>query len=316
MKLAKEVKVGILVTGAIAALFWGMNYLKGIDVFSGQNTYYGVYSQVSGLTTSSEVLLNGVKIGQVQKIAFINDKSGRILTTMVVKRNVFIGNASIARISSSDLLGDKSVTIVLDTLSPPLNDGDTLRSDIETTLTDQVLPLKDKAESLIQSLDSVAVALKSVFNANTQKNLNSSFSNLDKTLASIESASASMDHLISSDDSKLRKMINNIESITDNIKNNNESLANALKNISNITDSLAKSNLASVVNNANTTLNTTALIMEKINRGEGTMGMLINNDSLYNALEHSAADLDKLLIDLKQNPKRYVHISVFGGGKK
>ena len=88
-----------------------------------------------------------------------------------------------------------------------------------------------------------------------------------------------------------------------------------MKNFSQISDSLAKSNLASTINNADKTLRETALIMEKINKGEGTMGMLINNDSLYNSLERSAADLDKLLIDLKQNPKRYVHFSMFGGGK-
>ncbi|MBL0340477.1 MAG: MCE family protein [Bacteroidetes bacterium] len=235
---------------------------------------------------------------------------------MVVKQNVFIGKESIARISSSDLLGDKAVTIILNTTSEALSDGDTLSSDVETTLTDQVMPIKDKAESLIQSLDSVAVALKGVFNPNTQRNLNSSFNNLDKTMASIERASASLDNLVSSDNSKLTKMIANIESITGNIKNNNESLANALKNISSITDSLAKSNLAATINSANQTLKETAAIMGKINKGEGTIGMLINNDSLYVALEQSAVNLDKLLIDLKQNPKRYVHLSVFGGGGK
>jgi phospholipid/cholesterol/gamma-HCH transport system substrate-binding protein len=106
-----------------------------------------------------------------------------------------------------------------------------------------------------------------------------------------------------------------MESITGNIRNNNETLASALKNIDSITDSLARSNLASAIDNANLTLRETAKIMEKINKGQGTLGMLINNDSLYVALEKSATDLDKLLVDLKQNPKRYVHVSVFGGGK-
>nr|HMT30058.1 MlaD family protein [Bacteroidia bacterium] len=310
MKISKEVKVGILVTGAVAALLWGMNYLKGVDVFSGINNYYAVYTQVDGLTTSSEIILNGVKIGQVQKIEFIKDNSGRILATLAVNSDVFIGKQSIARITSSDLLGGRIVNIVLDSASVAAEDGDTLHAEVATTLSDQVMPLKDKAERLITSLDSLALALKGVFNPGTQKNLNSSFANLDKTLASIERASAGLDQLVASDDSKLRKMISNLESITANIKNNNESLSNALKNISLITDSLAKSNLASTINNANLTLKETASIMDKINRGEGTMGMLINNYSLYNALEKSAVDLDNLLVDLKQNPKRYVHISV------
>lgn len=316
VKLSKEAKVGILVTGAIAALLWGMNYLKGVDVFSGQNKYYAIYSQVDGLTSSSAVILNGVKIGQIQKVEFINDNSGRILTTLIVNNDVFVGKNSIARIASSDLLGGKVVNIVLDTLSLPAVDGDTLKSEVQSALSDQIMPIKDKAESLMLSLDSLATSLKGVFNPQTQKNLNSSFANLDKTLSNIENATASLDKLVSTDDSKLRKMINNLESITSNIKNNNEALSGALQNISTITDSLAKSNLASTINNANLTLKETASIMDKINKGEGTMGMLINNDSLYNALEKSAVDLDNLLVDLKQNPKRYVHISVFGGGKK
>lgn len=316
MKLSKEVKVGMLVTGALMGLIWGMNYLKGLDIFSSDNTYYAVYNRVDGLVPSSDVLLNGVKVGQVQKIAFIEDRTGRILATLLVKKKVFIGKETTALIMSSDLLGGRVIDLVLDTVSPPAEDGDTLKSDVQTTLSDQVLPMKDKAENLIESLDSLTVALHGFLNPNNQDNLNAGFISLSKTLKNLEQASGSLDRMLTSDDSKLRKMIDNIESISGNIKNNNESLALALKNISLITDSLAKSNLTSTINHANSTLKETSEIMNKINKGEGTMGMLINNDSLYNALEQSAVNLDKLLIDLKANPKRYVHISLFGGKSK
>lgn len=315
MKLSKEVKVGLLITGAIAALLWGMNYLKGVDVFTGLNTYYAVYPDVEGLSPSSGIFLSGVKIGQVQKIEFVPDNSGMILATLSVRSKIFIGSGSIARIVSADLLGGRSIDIILDNSATPAVDGDTLQSEVQTTLTDQIMPVKDKAESLMASIDSLAASLNEVLGPKNRKNLDSSFENLDKTLKNLESASKSLDYMVSSDQGKLKKIIDNVESITSNIKNNNEELSNALKNISSITDSLAKSNLASTVNNANLTLKQTAAIMEKINKGEGSVGMLINNDSLYNALEKSAVDLDKLLVDLKENPKRYVHISVFGGGK-
>ncbi len=311
MKLSKEIKVGLLVTGALVALIWGMNYLKGLDLFTSDNKYYALYNRVDGLVPSSDVVLNGVKVGLVQKIEFLQDRSGRILITLIVQQKVIIGNGTIASINSSDLLGGKFVDLILDTKSPPAKDGDTLKSDIQTTLGDQMLPIKDKAENLIESLDSLAVALQELLNPNNQNNLNAGFNSLSKTLKNLEQASGSLDRMLTTD-GKLRKMFDNIESISANIKNNNESLSLALKNIALITDSLAKSNLSSTINNANLTLKETSQIMEKINKGEGTMGMLINNDSLYNALERSASDLDKLLIDLKQNPKRYVHISVFG----
>lgn len=315
MKLSKEVKVGLLVTAALAGLFWGMNYLKGIDIFADDNTYYAVYQNVDGLVPSSDIILSGVKVGQVTKIHFTNDRSGRIVAVFLVSSKVFIGKNSVAKIISSDLLGGRAVKIELDSLSSPAVDGDTLLSSVETTLSDQMMPVKDKAENLIESLDSLAITLKAVFSPETRKNLNSSFENLNKSLNSIEQTSNSINFMVSNDNGKLKKMFDNIESITANFKANNENLSNVMKNFSQISDSLAKSNLASTINNADKTLRETALIMEKINKGEGTMGMLINNDSLYNSLERSAADLDKLLIDLKQNPKRYVHFSMFGGGK-
>jgi len=293
-------------------LIWGMNYLKGMDLLSSDNKYFAIYNNVDGLVPSSDVVLNGVKVGQVQKIEFIKDNSGRILTTLLVRTKVFVGKGSIARIISSDLLGGRVINLVLDSTTPPAEDGDTLVSEVQTTLGDQVKPVKDKAEKLIESLDSLAVALHAILSPNNQDNLNAGFNSLSKTLKNLEQASSSLDKMLSSNDSKLKKMIDNIESISNNIKNNNESLAIALKNIELITDSLAKSNLTSTINNANSTLKETSEIMEKINKGEGSMGLLINNDSLYIHLERSAADLDKLLIDIKQNPKRYVHFSMFG----
>jgi phospholipid/cholesterol/gamma-HCH transport system substrate-binding protein len=316
VKLSKEVKTGLLVTGALAALLWGMNYLKGFDLLSDDNKFYAVYSTVDGLVPSSDVVLNGVKVGMVQNIEFTPDNSGRIIVSLVINSNVFISKTSIARIISTDLLGGRGVNILLDPSGAQAVDGDTLASEVQTTLADQLSPVKDKAESLIQTLDSLAGSINKILGPENRKSLDASFVNLDKTLANLESVTGSIDQMVSSDQGKLRKMFDNLESITSNIKNNNEALASALQNIEKITDSLAASNLASTVNNANSTLSQTASIMEKINKGEGTVGMLINNDSLYKALEQSAVDLDKLLVDLRENPKRYVHISVFGGRSK
>jgi phospholipid/cholesterol/gamma-HCH transport system substrate-binding protein len=316
VKFSKEIRVGLLVTGALAALLWGMNYLKGIDVFSKASLYYAVYPNVDGLTPSSDVLMSGVKIGQVQKIKFLEDRSGYILATLRINGDVYISKTSIARIVSVDLLGGKAVNIILDPGTEAAVNGDTLKAEVETTLSAQVMPIKDKAESLIASLDTLAVSLNAVVGSGNRNNLNSTIQNLDKTLANIERASGSLDRMLSSDQSKLNRMLANIESITANIRNNNEALGQALKNISAISDSLSKSNLTSTVNNADLTLREASIILNKINKGEGTMGMLINNDSLYRALEQSAVDLDKLLVDLKANPGRYVRISVFGGKSK
>ncbi len=305
MKLSREVKVGLLVTGAVAAMIWGMNYLKGIDMFSGNNKFFAIYHQVDGLVPSSSVILNGVKVGQVQKLEFMKDHSGRIVATLLVNKDVFIGNKSSLRIVSSDFLGGRNIEVRLDSNSPKAENGDTLKAESMSTFSEQVTPIANKAEQLIVSLDSLAFAIRKVFNDETSYNLN-------QTLASIERTSNSLDKMVSPDKGKLALMISNIESITKNIRDNNEELKNIIHNASSISDSLAKANVARTIEEAGRALSETADVMQKINAGEGSMGKLVSNDSLYNALSKTAYDLDLLLVDFKQNPKKYVNVSVFG----
>ncbi len=315
IKLSNEIKVGILVTIAIAALLWGLNYLKGQDIFASNNDYYAVYDNVNGLVATNAIILNGYKVGQVAGLKFLPDHSGRMLATFRVKSDVFIPKDATARIVSSDLFGSRAVEIVLGVSPDPAADGDTLIPDIQPTLGSQILPVKDKAEQLIVSIDSLSVAIREILNPQTRKNLTEAIEGLHKTVANLEHASGSIDHLVSSDQSKLNRILANVESISMNLKNNNEKIARILKNLSQLSDTLVRAQVASAVNNANKALAEAAAVIAKINKGQGSLGLLLNNDSLYKNLNNSAADLDKLLIDLKANPKRYVSISVFGGGK-
>ena len=305
MKFSREIKVGILITSALAALLWGMNYLKGVDLFSGNNKYYAVYDQVDGLVPSSRIILNGVRVGQVQNIHFMPGRSGKIVATLLIRNDVQIGNESVARIISSDLLGGRVMDIKLDHDSPPLQSGDTLKTEVVSTFTEQVQPIKDKAESLIESLDTLAQSLNKVFSAEAT-------SNLSRTLESLRRASESLDEMTAPPGGKLRLMIANIESITSNIRDHNEELSNILKNISSVSDSLAGPNVHALIRDARTTLVKSDSIFAKINRGEGSLGLLVNDDSLYNALARTSAGLNKLIIDLKENPGKYLHFSVFG----
>ena len=316
MKIRNEVKVGFIVTAAIVGLIWGINFLKGIDLFSRTTTVYAVYDSVEGLVKSNAVILKGYRIGQVQKLEFIPDKSGRMLATIKISRQVFVSKSSTAQIINSDLFGGKAINIELGTDPEPLVEGDTLKSEVISGLSEQIGPIKDKAESLIQSLDSVANAMHLLLDQKTRKNLSKSFESLSKILATFENTSKSLDKMLSSEQSRLNLMIANAESITSNIKNNNEKISNILNNFSQLSDTLVKANFANTLMNANKTMSETASIMQKINKGEGSLGMLVNNDSLYKNLSATASDLDKLIIDLKANPKRYVHVSVFGGNKK
>ncbi|MCE9538471.1 MAG: MCE family protein, partial [Bacteroidetes bacterium] len=155
-----------------------------------------------------------------------------------------------------------------------------------------------------------------VFNENTRQNLAKSFESIKLAISSLETTSYRLDTMVIGEKMKISSILTKVNVLATTLANNSDELSNLINNFSNISDSLAKSNLMSTINNADKAMAQVSGIMNKINRGEGTMGMLINNDSLYRKLDKSAADLDKLLIDVRINPKRYVHLSVFGSKDK
>lgn len=316
MKISREIKVGIIVTAAIAGLVWGINFLKGSELFSSTNKIYAIYRNIDGLVASNHVILNGYKIGQVQKLRFIPDNSGRIVVTFRVRKDVFISKNSIARIVSSDFLGGKAVEIELGSDSDPASDGDTLHSELNSGIAQQLGPVKDKAENLIQSLDTVATALHSLLDEAGRKNLTRSITHLADVMENLERITSSLDRMTASGSGNISKTFNNLESVSANLKNNNDKITGIMDDLSAVSDSLSNANIAATVNNLNRTAAELNLTLSKINKGTGTLGKIANDDSLYYHLTASLADLDKLLVDFKANPKKYVHFSMFGKSGK
>mgnify|MGYP003326813037 FL=1 len=238
---------------------------------------------------------------------------------MTIKSDLHIPRNSTAQIFSSDLLGTKSIRIVFSEDRQDLQDGDTLLPDIEKSLTQevnqQVGPIKEKAEKIMTSMDSVLLVVKAVLNENTKNNLKRSFESIANSLQSIESLTGTMDQELARE-GRMKKVFENLESISSNLRKNNDRLTNIIENFSNISDTLAKANLAQTLEKTRATLEGTSLMMEKINRGEGTLGQLVNNDSLYRNLNATSHSLNELMVDLKENPNRYVHFSMFGKKKK
>lgn len=309
MKFSNEAKVGILVTVAIAALIWGLNYLKGKDVFTNRTTFYAVYDNVDGLVKSNPVFMNGFRIGIVNAIDFMPDKSGKLLVTLKINRAIFVSKDAVAKIFNSDIIGTKAMRIDLGESKTSANDGDTLTSELESGLAQQlgtqVIPIKDKTEHLIVSLDSVVQMMHALFDPSTQNNLKSGIGHLNNSLASI-------DDLVGNENGKLQLMISNINSITGNLKNNQQQINSILSNISKVSDSLAAANFAATIRKADEVLAQSQEILSKINNGQGTLGKIVNDQQLYDNLTATSHDLDELMKDLKANPKRYVHFSVFG----
>lgn len=306
---------------AVAAFIWGISFLKGSGFFSDHFYVYAVYPKIDNLIPANPLQINGYKIGQVRSISLIN-KGGRnqVLVKFLVTEDVSIPKNSIAKIASTDLLGSKVVEVMFSTEKEFLKNGDTLQSEIEQGLKEsfnrQLGPLQVKAESLISSIDSVMTVVSLVLNTRTRSNIEQSFESVRRAILTIEQTAYKMDDLIASEKPKMSTIFSNLSGITSNLNKSEQKINNILTNFSNLSDSLAKSQLRSAVSNADNTLRELNQLVGKINAGQGTMGKLIKNDSLYNSLNRSSEGLDKLLKDLKENPKRYVHFSIFGRKSK
>jgi len=321
IRIKKEVWIGIVVIGSLGVLYWGLNYLKGIDIFNKESNYYAIYDKVEGLTVSNPVQINGYTVGNVRSVTFLPDNSGRIVVKMsVVNQDFKIPLNTVAKITSLDLLGSKSVNLILGKETEYHNVGDTLKSSVEASIAEevnsQILPLKLKAEDLLASMDTAIQIVRAILNEEARDNLSASFKNIKNAMGTFEVVAMRVDTMIYEEKAKLSSIMTNFNSISFNLRNNNENITMILDNVAFITDSIAASNVTQTINNASIAFRDAALIMEKIEKGEGSIGQLVNNDSLYFHLESSARNLDRLLMDIEEHPGRYVHVSVFGGQDK
>jgi len=316
-KIRHEIKIGVIAIITIALFIWIYNFMKGKNILHAAKTYTVVYDKVNGLEESNAVLINGYRVGLVDNIQFATDQSGNLIVTLLIEENFDIPKNSIARIYSSDLMGTRSVALILGNSKEICESGDTLIPEVEGTLQEQVsvemLPLKNKAENLMLSIDSVLAVIQVTFNESFRDNFSASFEHIRETIKHLNRSTYTLDTLMTNEDGRFANFLSNIESISGNLKNNNEELTQLFQNMASLSDSLAKSQIRSTIDNLNRTLANMDTALTRINRGEGTLGMLITDDSLYINLENATNSLDALLKDVKENPKRYVQVSVFGG---
>ncbi len=298
---------------AIAILIIGYSFLKGNDVFSSENEFYARYDRVDGLAISKPVLVNGYQIGRVSDLTL--QPNGQILAQFKIDPEYAIPKNTIAKLESTDLLGGKAIVFELGTGSDFAEDGDTLNANIQKNLTDQIEPIQKKAEQIIARMDSVLTSVNATLSPEFQRNFDRSFASIARTLETMEGTTKTVDGLVTSQSVKIAGIMSNLESITGNFKNNNAKITNIMSNFEKLSDDVAKANFAQTIAEANKAVADLQVIVNKVNTGQGTLGQLINDEKMYNNLNNAAANLDKLMIDLKANPKRYVSFSVFGGKK-
>jgi phospholipid/cholesterol/gamma-HCH transport system substrate-binding protein len=308
-KISNEVKVGATALLTILIFIWLYNFLKGKDLFTSTAYYYTVYDKIGGLAESSPVEINGYKVGVVQSINFIDAESGRLLVAFSVSKKFKLPKNTIAEIVPVSLLGGMKVQFVYGNGPGTYAEGDTipgqLAESLMNTLETELLPVKDKITNLINVLDSVISSVDEVLNAEFKKDLGG-------TLANLNGVTQSLDKIIGSKEEELKATLDNINKFMQMLSDNSGRLSNTFSNLEAITDTLAAADIYTSVSNLKASLEKAALMMDNLNNGKGTAGQFLTNDTLYTNLTSSLESLNVLLQDIKANPKRYAHFSIFG----
>jgi phospholipid/cholesterol/gamma-HCH transport system substrate-binding protein len=320
MRISKYTKLGILIVISLTILIWGLSYLKGNDIFKKNVEYYVVYDRVEGLVESNKVTINGYQIGQVKSIGFLPGNSGKLVVSFAVDASIRLPVNSIAQIVTSDIMGTRSIKLVFSKEDEVYQPNDTIPGSVESDLKEQVsmqvLPIKNKAEQLLGTIDSAITILTVIFNEDAQQNLAESFENFNRTMTNLESTTANLQEILASEKGNVKKIISNFEELTETFKENTDELDNTLQNLSSFSDTLAQVSISPILNNLTEASEQILLALNKLNSDEGTAGLLLNNDDLHKSILALTAGLNYLISDIQTNPKRYLHFSAMDFGKE
>lgn len=305
MKNKNEIKTGILVVLGIGLFIFGFSYLKSNDIFVSDRTFYAVYDDVEGIVHGTPVTVNGFPVGSIQDISFFKNNS--LLVKFRVENDIKFSINSIAQIYETGLLGSKALAII------PANDNsrvavynDTLASSVAPGLTELVnqklSPLQENIESMIVSANNVLNKVNSIFDDSTRVNLRTSVSDFSETIRDLKETSVMIKSVVKSNKLNIDQTINNVLDISTDLSEisktiNQSELSTTIKNFKNSSDDLSR-------------------ILKNISEGNGTISKLIESDTLFQNLNNASKSIDLLLEDIRLNPKRYIHFSVFGKKNK
>ena len=302
MRLSRETKAAFFVLTTILLFIFGFNFLKGSSILDKQKTIYAVYDEVDGLLVGANVMINGLSIGNVTELDFLPN-STKILVTLKVKDKLNFSSKSTASIYETGVLGGLAISI--DPIFERefiVKTGDTLNSSVRPGLTElinrQIEPLSRQLQSTITSVDSIFTGASNVLNRQTQEEIKESINVLTSAIKAINNSSVIIEKTLTAKNSQINNTIDNFEKIS--------------FNLSEVSDELNSFGLSNMLSNLEVSVDGISSIVNKLDSNNSTIGKLINEDEVYNNLNSSIESLNSLISDIKANPKKYVHFSVFG----
>ena len=303
MKLSYEIKTGILVLTGIILFIIGFSYLKSNDVFITDRIFYAVYDDVEGVSKGTPVTISGFNVGSVQDIEFYKNSS-KLLLKFRVENEFNFSSESIAQIYETGLIGGKAVAVIPKYGNELARSGDTLQSDIAPGLTelvnDRLSPLQDKIESMVVSADSVLISLNAVLNTEAKLEIQSTIENFSSTVADLKTSAGTLDEILDNNKNQINNIISNVNQTSNELAGLSGSF----------------SDLSIVISNLSESSENIDKIISEISEGEGSLNKLVFDDALINSLDAASKNINLLIKDLRLNPKRYVHFSLFGQKNK
>ncbi|MFT3796332.1 MlaD family protein [Flavobacterium sp.] len=306
MKITREIKTAILVISSILLFIWGYSFLKGRDLLSDYRTFYVQYDNVEGLTASAPVTINGLVVGKVDKIEFM-DQLGKIRVEMQIKSDFPISKSSVAALYEPGLIAGKQIQIIPNYEDKtPAESGATLPGKTIPGLTalvgEKLTPLQEDLTKVLVSADKLLGNVNEVLDKDSKANLRKAIAELRVTMEEFHKASGSLNGILDNNKTKIDGIVTNFNKVS--------------KDFSSISDSLNKADLGKTAKNLQKTLNNVDKIIAGIESGNGTMGKLMKDDKLYKELTAASNELELLLQDVRLNPTRYVNVSLFGKKNK
>lgn len=314
MKISNETKIGLMAVIGIVLLIFGFNFLKGNSVFKKETKVYAIYNDVLGLTKSNPVVVNGMKVGKIADIDGGKDLKN-ILVTVTFTQDVNIPTNSLAVINPN-LLGSPSLEIQLGNATTYLHNGDTLITTASSGALDEAMkvinPVLYEVRNAVKSLDSVFQIVTNVFDEQTKKNVKDIIANLNLVSQSFAVSAKSLESMVDAETSPLSQSLRNINSITANLNTNNEKIDSIISNVQTASHKMAALQLEKMMDSLNVAINNFKDGADKLNSKDGSLGLLLNDKTLYHNLQSTANKVNILIDDIRVHPKRYVNISVFG----
>ena len=309
-KNRKAIMVAIMAIAAIIIFYAGANFLKGAEMFGGNRKLYAVFDDAAGLPQGTPVMYNGFKIGKVMTVSLTSDSPARVCAAIAINEDMDIPKDSHFELSTKDMLGGLVINLRLGEAKQLAKNKDTLQSFLIPAFTDGLGDMMVQLSSIMTSVDSIALELKGIVSSKEGS------SSLKIIFDNLENSTTELNQLMTQNRAKFGHIVDNLNQLTTTLNEETPQLQSIIDNFDQISDDIAKADVAKVILEANQTIEQLSLIVEKIQKGEGDIGKLVNNEELYNNLAHTTENLNKLLIDIKENPDRYIHVSVFGKKKK